>query len=120
MFKTVRISLKGPHGSRVLRYEVRPTEAAQLWANSLRLAAADGLRERHRFYQFPGSRYSDVGRLLESLSQITARLRRHHPELRFPEIDRAGWFGIAAARVKLLKGQVPILEALLERLATQI
>ena len=38
----------------------------------------------------------------------------------FPEIDRAGWFGIAAARVKLLKGQVPILEALLERLAKQI
>jgi len=34
----------------------------------------------------------------------------------FPEIDRAGWFGIEAARVKLLKGQVPILEALLEKL----
>jgi predicted NUDIX family NTP pyrophosphohydrolase len=34
----------------------------------------------------------------------------------FPEIDRAGWFGIPAARVKLLKGQVPILEALLEKL----
>jgi len=38
----------------------------------------------------------------------------------FPEIDRAGWFGIAAARVKLLEGQVPILEALLERLAKRI
>jgi predicted NUDIX family NTP pyrophosphohydrolase len=35
----------------------------------------------------------------------------------FPEIDRAAWFGIEAARMKLLKGQVPILEALLEELA---
>jgi predicted NUDIX family NTP pyrophosphohydrolase len=35
----------------------------------------------------------------------------------FPEIDRAGWFGIEAARVKLLKGQVAILDALLETLA---
>jgi predicted NUDIX family NTP pyrophosphohydrolase len=34
----------------------------------------------------------------------------------FPEIDRAGWFTPDAARVKLLRGQVAILEALLERL----
>jgi predicted NUDIX family NTP pyrophosphohydrolase len=31
----------------------------------------------------------------------------------FPEADRAGWFGPAEARLKLLRGQVPILEALL-------
>ena len=30
----------------------------------------------------------------------------------FPEIDRAGWFGLDAARVKMLKGQLPLLEAL--------
>jgi predicted NUDIX family NTP pyrophosphohydrolase len=29
----------------------------------------------------------------------------------FPEVDRAEWFSPAAARVKLLKGQVPILDA---------
>lgn len=34
----------------------------------------------------------------------------------FPEIDRAGWFDPDMARQKLLKGQVPILEALLARL----
>jgi predicted NUDIX family NTP pyrophosphohydrolase len=31
----------------------------------------------------------------------------------FPEVDRAEWFSPAAARTKLLKGQVPILEVFL-------
>jgi predicted NUDIX family NTP pyrophosphohydrolase len=30
-----------------------------------------------------------------------------------PEANRAGWFAAPEARVKLLRGQVPILEALL-------
>ncbi len=34
----------------------------------------------------------------------------------FPEADRAGWFAIAVAEAKMLKGQRPILAALLERL----
>lgn len=28
----------------------------------------------------------------------------------FPEVDRAGWFGIDAARRKILKGQAPLLD----------
>lgn len=32
----------------------------------------------------------------------------------FPEIDRAAWFGIAAARRKILKGQVVFVDRLLE------
>ncbi|MGV0633672.1 NUDIX domain-containing protein [Mycolicibacillus trivialis] len=32
----------------------------------------------------------------------------------FPEVDRVGWFPIAAARTKLLPGQRPILDRLLE------
>lgn len=35
----------------------------------------------------------------------------------FPEIDRVGWFDLAQARVKLLKGQVPLLDRLEEALA---
>lgn len=31
----------------------------------------------------------------------------------FPEIDRVGWFTVAEARVKLLKGHVPFLDKLL-------
>ncbi|MFL6088774.1 MAG: NUDIX domain-containing protein [Aeromicrobium sp.] len=34
----------------------------------------------------------------------------------FPEVDRAGWFPVAAARTKLLKGHVPFVETLIERL----
>lgn len=30
----------------------------------------------------------------------------------FPEIDRAGWFSLDDARVKLVKGQLPMLDAL--------
>lgn len=35
----------------------------------------------------------------------------------FPEIDRVGWFSVAEAQVKLLKGQRPLLDALLAHLA---
>jgi predicted NUDIX family NTP pyrophosphohydrolase len=34
----------------------------------------------------------------------------------FPEIDRAAWVPLADARVKLVRGQVPFLDRLLERL----
>jgi predicted NUDIX family NTP pyrophosphohydrolase len=30
----------------------------------------------------------------------------------FPEVDRAGWFDLATAREKLVKGQVPLIDAL--------
>jgi predicted NUDIX family NTP pyrophosphohydrolase len=36
----------------------------------------------------------------------------------FPEIDRAAWFGIGEARNKLVKGQVPFLDRLVERIGT--
>jgi len=32
----------------------------------------------------------------------------------FPEIDRAAWFGVAGARARLLRGQVPFLDRLLD------
>jgi predicted NUDIX family NTP pyrophosphohydrolase len=34
----------------------------------------------------------------------------------FPEIDRAGWFDLATASVKLVKGQLPFVERLREQL----
>jgi predicted NUDIX family NTP pyrophosphohydrolase len=34
----------------------------------------------------------------------------------FPEIDRAQWFAIEAARIKITRGQVPFLDQLLEML----
>ena len=35
----------------------------------------------------------------------------------YPEIDRVGWFSVAEASSKLLKGQRPLLDSLLEHLA---
>jgi predicted NUDIX family NTP pyrophosphohydrolase len=35
----------------------------------------------------------------------------------YPEVDRVGWFAIDTARAKLLKGQLPLLDQLLEHLA---
>lgn len=35
----------------------------------------------------------------------------------FPEVDRAGWFALEAAREKLIGGQLPFLEMLSERIA---
>lgn len=32
----------------------------------------------------------------------------------YPEIDRVGWFPVAVARQKLLKGQLPVLDRLME------
>ena len=37
----------------------------------------------------------------------------------FPEADRAGWFTAQEAAVKIIRGQRPIIEALLERLQTR-
>ena len=34
----------------------------------------------------------------------------------FPEVDRAGWFSLETARVKMLKGQAPLLDQLLQKL----
>ena len=36
----------------------------------------------------------------------------------FPEVDRAGWFPLAAARDQLLKSQTPFLDMLMELLGT--
>jgi len=37
----------------------------------------------------------------------------------FPEVDRAAWFQLELAREKLVKGQLPFLDALRERLAAE-
>jgi predicted NUDIX family NTP pyrophosphohydrolase len=36
----------------------------------------------------------------------------------FPEVDRVAWYGVAEARSRLVKGQVPFLDRLLELLAS--
>lgn len=41
---------------------------------------------------------------------------RSGQQRRFPEIDRAAWMPVDEARIKLLPGQVPLLDRLLEQL----
>jgi len=38
---------------------------------------------------------------------------------KFPEVDRGGWFGVDEAREKLLIGQRPMLDSLLQHLASK-
>jgi predicted NUDIX family NTP pyrophosphohydrolase len=38
----------------------------------------------------------------------------------FPEVDRAAWFGLNAAREKLLAAQTPLLDRLAERLSSSL
>jgi predicted NUDIX family NTP pyrophosphohydrolase len=38
-------------------------------------------------------------------------------QAQFPEVDRAGWFDVPTARVKLLKGQLGFIDELCEKLA---
>ena len=35
----------------------------------------------------------------------------------FPEVDRAAWFGVDTARRKILKGQAPLIDQLIDKLA---
>jgi predicted NUDIX family NTP pyrophosphohydrolase len=34
----------------------------------------------------------------------------------FPEVDRAGWFDVETAKIKILKGQTAFIDGLLEKL----
>jgi len=54
----------------------------------------------------------DPGRLASNVFAIEWPPRSGRMQ-EFPEADRAAWFAPAEARLKLLKGQVPILQALL-------
>jgi predicted NUDIX family NTP pyrophosphohydrolase len=60
----------------------------------------------------------DVGTLRSNLFEMewppkTGRLQS------FPEVDRAQWFSVEKAREKILPGQSPIIDRLLERLAAE-
>lgn len=37
----------------------------------------------------------------------------------FPEVDRGAWFGLLEARIKVIKGQVPLIDELEQRLAAE-
>jgi len=58
----------------------------------------------------------DVSRI-ESNTFTTEWPPRSGEMQEFPEVDRADWFGLETAREKLVRGQVPLLDALAERIS---
>jgi predicted NUDIX family NTP pyrophosphohydrolase len=66
----------------------------------------------------PGAGDFEVGRLQSNLFELEWPPRSG--EMRsFPEVDRAGWLGLAAARQKILAGQAPLIDRLVAVLATK-
>jgi predicted NUDIX family NTP pyrophosphohydrolase len=58
----------------------------------------------------------DVGDVVSNTFELEWP-RRSGKLARFPEVDRAEWFDLDSAREKLVAGQVPLLERLLQRVA---
>lgn len=56
---------------------------------------------------------------LQSISFEMEWPLRSDTQATFPEVDRAQWFTPEAARAKILAGQVPLIERLLERLGLE-
>lgn len=58
----------------------------------------------------------DVSEIHSSTFALEWPPRSGRPQ-EFPEVDRAAWFGLDTARRKVVRGQVPLLDALVETLA---
>jgi len=58
----------------------------------------------------------DVTKLASNTFELAWPPRSGHVR-RFPEVDRAGWFSLDEARVKILVSQLPFVTAIAERIA---
>jgi predicted NUDIX family NTP pyrophosphohydrolase len=105
-----------------------PWDAARReFAEEIGLAAPDGPRVDFAPVKQPGGKVItafgvqadlDVTDAVSNVFELewpkgSGRIRQ------YPELDRVGWFDVAAARSKLLKGQVPLLDRLVEHLAAE-
>ena len=70
-----------------LRYDIRSTPAAQLWAQCLDQAKTSGLSEPQRFLNFPEKSEGSIADLLQQLTHTINLLKGLHPELDFPSLD---------------------------------
>jgi hypothetical protein len=89
VFKKMTVTLSNHQNEKYdLEYQIRNTQAAQIWAQSISNAIPDGLHDTDRFYNFPDQNRSDLNYALEKLERILHQLKSLHPELDFPEVDR--------------------------------
>ena len=99
-----------------------PWDAAQReFAEELGLAAPHGPRIDFDSIRQPSGKVLTAFAVHSDLDITNARSNTFELEWprgsgmmrQFPEIDRADWFTVAEARVKLLKGHVPVLDSLM-------
>lgn len=89
-YRRLRVTLGNSQGdATTLKYQIRDTQAAQLWASSIVTAQGAGLRERNRFHNFPGHADASLAHLIARVESIAGDLADLHPELEFPRLDRA-------------------------------
>lgn len=102
-----------------------PWEAAQReFAEELGIAAPDGPRTELGEVRQAGGKVVTVFAVAADLDVTDARSNTFEMEWppksgrmqSFPEVDRVQWVSLEVARVKLLKGQLPILDRLLAAL----
>lgn len=71
-----------------LTYKIRKTRMAQVWAHCLKNSQTGKFLENNRFYNFPGQKLYSLGNLLKRLERNIQELKKLHPELKFPELDK--------------------------------
>lgn len=74
--------------STVLKYNIRDTEAAQIWAQCIAQDVSNGFREDDRFYNFPNQSRSNIDFLCQELEALTLKIQSFHPDLIFPRLDK--------------------------------
>ena len=87
-FRYMHVELESPEGQKFeLVYDIRETASAQAWAKSVKQAEISGLKDRDRFYNFPGQARADLNHVIEQLRHTIRQLKVHHADLDFPELD---------------------------------
>lgn len=69
-------------------YRIRSTDAAEIWADCLKKSQIKGFAEQDRFYGFPGQERNNLAALVNKLDGQIQEIRRRHPELDVPSLDR--------------------------------
>ena len=88
-YTTMEVQLGNDQGlSTVLKYQIRDTQAAQIWAQCIAQDASNGFREDDRFYNFPNHKKSELIALCLNLETVREQLQYLHQDLEFPVLDQ--------------------------------
>ena len=103
-----------PHAAAVREFAeemgAAPPDGDEVELGSVRQSSAKSVTAYAREADF------DATRITSNVIEIDWPPRSGR-KLEIPEVDRAEWFDLATARLKLVKGQLPFLDRLIERMA---